>query len=146
MGVYKELARAVEGLNRRQKMIFPDAADFGVPCEKDTPEYRALKAIGKLAQESFKCDREVVDYETGVTVRLEFTIPWEKDGPHFKGTRYTLEYVHTRNAWKRGQKTDYCTIDVSRVVEERDPFRDDGYVGMTAEEVDGCYKDISQYM
>lgn len=150
MGLYKELARAIETLNIRQQQIFPDAADFGVPVEKGSREWKALKAIGELARSDFKVERTETDYETGKNVRISFTIPWEMEGPYFLGQRYTLEYVFTKDRYKRKGDRDYCMIEISRVAEEVSPFDDteteDYFTEEYAEKYRGWMKDIAPFM
>jgi len=123
MGVYKELAHEIESLIKRQKQIYPDACDFGVPVKHMDANYVAIHKVILEARESFKTTRKVTKYGTGLNVVTTFVIPWEKDGNEYCGTKYSFDYCQTNSKFK--DTRNYVTITQERVRQKESPFLKD---------------------
>jgi hypothetical protein len=119
MGVFKELAHDIESLIKRQRRIYPDACDFGLP----TNEQPLLDQIHKVmleARESFKVKKTETKYSTGRQVTYEFMIPWEQEGGLYLGTKYVFEYTGTNKKYKN--HVNYFTITSERHSQKENPF------------------------
>lgn len=101
MSVYKEALIAVQKLNKMQKQIFDDAADFGIPVKSETDP--AFQIIRNLKEQYF--DKET-DTETFVafgqnnecktkTLKMTMCDEWNTR----KEFQITIDY--TRQSFKR---------------------------------------------
>jgi len=121
MGVYKELDHEIQKLIKKQRKIYPDAADFGLPCN----EQLLLDAVHKVlleAKESFIVSRITTKYSTGQNVVYTFMIPWEQEDGWYRGTKYIFEYTGT-NKTAMKDAINYFTITTAEHTTMTSPFK-----------------------
>ena len=94
MSVYKEFYYALNELSTGAKQIWPDSADYGTPTKKGDRMWKAAQAAARYFDPQTD-KREVINYHTGTTVKLNITVYNEWDGSMAKEV-WSLEYVTVR--------------------------------------------------
>ena len=103
MGIFKEEAHAFEEIERWQKQIYDDAADYGYPYDTSDPPaavvglIRAVKTFQEL-DKRFPGDRPMVrsreTWRDGVAVTVR--IAWEADEGYEHGSEYVISFNKTK--------------------------------------------------
>lgn len=108
MSVYKEGWHAVNVLETRQRPVFDDAADYGVPVIKGDDNWNLTKQLVDWCGD--KETREVHRYMTGTTATVIVELIDEGDMNRGKITKFRVEFTsHKRTG--RCHFDGYVTIE-----------------------------------
>jgi len=105
MGVFKEEARIIEAVAKKQNRIYNDAADYGYAYDTKNPggEITSLMSVIAQFKEADKKDSELPfirnreewgDDKSG-GVSIDVVIFWEQDEGYYMGTKYTISFNRT---------------------------------------------------